>query len=216
MGIRGKLIICFVAFALLMLAITWVFQIGLLGRFYERTKNSELEYATQSMAEAVSLGNHKETAAMLAGEYGICIRVFRVAGYALGEEEGSVQAAPPCVLHHMPREKLTEYYQNALENGGEWENVFSMERGEEFDEGGEGEMQRAPDKAPDGKPPQERKGDLLLRIARPSVSRRQDDYFPPLRQRNVLENEQGKPKSYNRQRNRASQDDPPGLRHHGR
>lgn len=157
MGIRGKLIICFVAFALLMLAITWVFQIGLLGRFYERTKNSELEYATQSMAEAVSLGNHKETAAMLAGEYGICIRVFRVAGYALGEEEVSVQAAPPCVLHHMPREKLTEYYQNALENGGEWENVFSMERGEEFDEGGEGEIQRAPDKAPDGKPPQERK-----------------------------------------------------------
>ena len=155
MGIRGKLIICFVAFALLMLAITWVFQIGLLGSFYERTKSGELDYVEESMAEAVSLGTHKETAAMLSGEYGICIRVFRTVGYALGEEEVSVQAAPPCVLHHVPREKLTEYYQNALENGGEWKTVFSMERGEAFDEGGDGDMKRAPDKSPDGKPRKE-------------------------------------------------------------
>ena len=156
MGIRGKLIICFVAFAILMLTITWVFQIGLLNKFYERTKNGELEYAKASMAEAVSLGNHKETAALLAGEYGICIRVFRVVGSALADEEVSVQAAPPCVLHHMPREKLTEYYQNALENGGEWNTAFSIERGEDFDAGGEGEPPRAPDKAPEGKPRKER------------------------------------------------------------
>lgn len=164
MGIRGKLIICFVAFALLMLTITWVFQIGLLNKFYERTKHGELDYVEAAMVDAVSAGTIEESAVLLSGEYGICIRVFRAVGSTLADEVVSVQAAPPCVLHHVPREKLTEYYQNALENGGEWKTVFSMERGEPSDAPVEGEPQRAPEKAHGDKPQREKNSSLTVSV----------------------------------------------------
>jgi signal transduction histidine kinase len=153
MGIRGKLIICFVAFALLMLAITWFFQIGLLNKFYEKTKHSELDYVAEELTEAIGTGNFNENAAMLGSEYGICVRVFKVVGSTLGDEAASVKADPTCLLHHMADEKLNEYYQRALENGGEWKTVFSLDRGAQPDRGDESRPPKTPDKAPDGKPP---------------------------------------------------------------
>ncbi len=135
MGIRGKLILCFVAFAVLMLSITWIFQIGLLNKFYERTKHGELDYAADSLADAVATGDFEETAALLGSEYGICVRIFSVTGSTLAEESVSVKADPACLLHHLPLEKLAQYYQNAVENGGEWKTQFSMERTEPFGEG---------------------------------------------------------------------------------
>ena len=98
MGIRGKLILCFVAFAVLMLSITWIFQIGLLNKFYERTKHGELDYAADSLADAVATGDFEETAALLGSEYGICVRIFSITGSTLAEESVSVKADPPFII----------------------------------------------------------------------------------------------------------------------
>ena len=127
-GIRGKLIVSFVSVAILMLIITWVFQIGLLNRFYEKIKLDELDFVESSLVDAIPSDDLDGTAAMLGGEYGVCIRIFEASGSSLSDEIVSVEADPACLLHYMPLGKLSQYYQTAIENGGRWERKFEMER----------------------------------------------------------------------------------------
>ena len=78
-GIKWKILIFMAAFTAFVLLVVWVFQVVLLNVFYERTKLSELETATQVMTSNLGDENAlKESADTILAENQIFSGVYRI------------------------------------------------------------------------------------------------------------------------------------------
>ena len=78
-GIKWKILIFMAAFTAFVLLVVWVFQVVLLNVFYERTKLSELETATQVMTSNLGDENAlKESADTILAEKQIFSGVYRI------------------------------------------------------------------------------------------------------------------------------------------
>ncbi len=112
-SIRWKLAISMAAFILLVLGVTWVFQVFLLGTFHEETKRRELLLT----AEELELNLSEDAIASLAYNCAVS-RTMSVAIYRI-EAEGfseivNVDAAGQGALH-IPTEQLGRYCQKAAQ-----------------------------------------------------------------------------------------------------
>ncbi len=76
-SIKRKMLAYIAAFTLFMLLIVWIFQVVLLGRFYESTKYSELDHAAIDLSQNVSdIEALEALAAKYSSEYQMFIRIF--------------------------------------------------------------------------------------------------------------------------------------------
>ena len=76
-SIKWKILAYIAAFTLFMLLIVWIFQVVLLGRFYESTKYSELDHAAIDLSQNISDVEALEAlASRYSSEYQMFIRIF--------------------------------------------------------------------------------------------------------------------------------------------
>lgn len=119
-GIFWQLLLYFVVFALVILAVFWLFQVNLLDFFYERTRLSEFDTVADTVSRAINDDNFSDVCYECAIRYDMCIRVYKCSGKAISREIASVEATPSCLIHRINSDTLDQYYNNALENDGEW------------------------------------------------------------------------------------------------
>lgn len=119
-GIRWRLFGALALFTAVILLVLWLFQVRLLGTFYEREKFSELRDAVGVLEKYLDRENAEERVAEYARENGICVRIFSVDGtYVRLIADADVTSS--CVIHHLPAEALGNMYDMACENGGVYE-----------------------------------------------------------------------------------------------
>ncbi|MBP5173583.1 MAG: HAMP domain-containing histidine kinase [Clostridia bacterium] len=117
-GIKGRIVLYFTAFVLLMLSLVWFMQIAMLDRFYRNTKTRELETVTSVLCEYAGTQELSEKAYNIAGNYQICVLVFESGKISKGSEIISVECSPFCLIHHLPDDVLLDYSSSAAEKGG--------------------------------------------------------------------------------------------------
>lgn len=118
-SIRWKLFVFLALFILFALCVVWLFQVRLLGYFYENIKKKELDRAADVIEQSLDSEELQSIVYQYAVDYSICVRVMRIDG-GTAYEELSVDVSDNCVLHHITNEYLSELYRNALDSDGEY------------------------------------------------------------------------------------------------
>lgn len=128
-GIRWRLMFFLAAFALLLLLVIWVFQIRLLGYFYEREKFSEMKNAASRLADYTDADDFPDRVEDVATQENLSVRVFRFTDEKTAEEIAGAGARPGGFLPRLSDEVLTDLYQKALANGGAYDERMDLSRG---------------------------------------------------------------------------------------
>ena len=140
LGIRPRLFLSLAAMTLLCMVVQWVFQIRLLGYFYERERFDEIQELAVGLSSLVGDDALISQVQASAEEHSACIRVFCL-------EEGSAQdgqkeavlvadaeANGQCMIHHMPSEQLSKIYDRVKENGGVYDRRMETRKSFKSDE----------------------------------------------------------------------------------
>lgn len=125
-GIRGQLVLGFTAFAFMILIVVWVFQVLLLGKFYEFTKNSELKSVLDSIDLSIDNDDFDEICSDLAAQYDVCLSVYTVNNGKLDECIVNKEVSPTCIIHYADKEILNSYYEEALKSGTVYIQRYSL------------------------------------------------------------------------------------------
>lgn len=126
-GVRALLFLSMVILTIFMLVLIWIFQIRLLGHFYEKEKFSELETAGQTLVETVEEDDFRARIQTIAESKQICVRLFSVAdGRATQIYDTDVNAS--CLIHHLPNDLLSKIYNYATDNGGVYSKKMEFRR----------------------------------------------------------------------------------------
>jgi len=127
MSIRTRIIIYFTAFIALILCVIYLVQIILLGFFYRKAKNAELDKIADEICSSVGTVDAEQLAYESAWRSKTCIIVFSVLNSSLNEIKISIDESPVCVIHNLSNESLNEYFSKALDNGGELLSTMSLD-----------------------------------------------------------------------------------------
>lgn len=127
-SISWKLFVYLTVFALFMMAVVWVMQIGLLDYFYSQSKYQELERADRDITEAVleNPAGLEQKVRDCAADYQLCIRVFRVDG-PTAHQIVSAEVSDDCLIHRISDKYLTYLYNEAIAGGGLYTKQISPE-----------------------------------------------------------------------------------------
>ncbi|MBQ8207891.1 MAG: HAMP domain-containing histidine kinase [Clostridia bacterium] len=126
MGIRWNLFAFLAFFVAFILLVVWVFQVLLLGTFYENAKMKELKLTASVIESNVDKENLAETAYTLSGDYSICIILYEISsGHA--KEIVSCDISSGCMIHHMSARSFSNFYNETLASGGEYSETYSLD-----------------------------------------------------------------------------------------
>ena len=137
-GIQWRLMGYLSAFIAFILAILWIFQVGMLIPFYENIKNRELEQTADLLCVALnnmktfsseSMAEFNDTLWDCAERYSTCATVWRVEdGRARFITEADV--SDDCIIHKITAPKrFVDMYRQAKENDGRYSCKVRMHRG---------------------------------------------------------------------------------------
>lgn len=147
-SLRGRLIVAFAVFTVLVLAILWLFQTVLLDDIYRGLKLSELQKcATTIEREYENGGEIEEITDTVAKRYTICISTYEITengSYKNGRLVSENDVNSFCYIHNvMSNDYLNELYREAVQGGGEYlsktplASMFFGEHGHDEKEAGE-------------------------------------------------------------------------------
>ena len=118
-SVRWKLFQMLAVFIIFSLVVVWLFQVKLLGLFYENVKRSDLERVADAIETNIDNDSLETIAYQCAVDYSICVRIMRIDGNS-AYEQVSVDVVEDCVLHHITNDYLSVLYRRAMENSGEY------------------------------------------------------------------------------------------------
>lgn len=131
-GVRPRLFLALAALTLLFVVVLWVFQIKLLGYFYEKEKFSEIESVAADLSRTVGSQHFAEQVQTSAKDHNACIRVFRIEpdpdheGKKLAATVADADTASDCVVHHLPPDQLSAIYEGVQKNGGTYDRRMEL------------------------------------------------------------------------------------------
>ena len=115
---RIKLFSTLIVFVVISLVLMWGFQIFMLDAFFYQSTKSRMTSASSQIAAAYvstpSLFTQSVSAIGLENDF--CIYVFNAAGMQIAK----IDSDSGCIIHAINGEALTELYEKALNNGGEY------------------------------------------------------------------------------------------------
>ncbi len=112
-GVKWRIVVYLVAFALVVLALLWTFQILLLDGIYSYIVQNRLRTTADALIREINDEEElAETADYLSRENEMCISVFRFEGNT-GYSVADVHTNSDCVLHTINAETLSKYYEQA-------------------------------------------------------------------------------------------------------
>ncbi len=127
-GLHIRLLVSYIAFAVIVLLLLWVSQTFLLDGLYRVVKNNELETCAEVLGENASSEEEAlaDIAQTLATKYSTCISVYDVKG-GRGVRIVSEHVNSFCFLHNMTTDNmLLKLYNGARRNGGEYREHISL------------------------------------------------------------------------------------------
>lgn len=128
LGIHGKILLFLTSFVLLVLFLIWLFQIHLLGMFYERTKYDVLDRVASEISYFLNDEESLETAVYdYSTRYDLCISVYRVG------ERGNIELCRShnpgvCAVHQLSDEERATLCEDARVNNGSLSVTYTIER----------------------------------------------------------------------------------------
>ena len=125
-GIRWRLMAFLAAFTILLLLVIWVFQIRLLGYFYEREKFSEMKNTAALLAGYVADEDLAQRASDVAMQENLSVRIYVFEGENNAHSIVAADARPDGIMPGLSDEILTDLYQKALANGGTYDQRMDM------------------------------------------------------------------------------------------
>ena len=135
-GIQWRLLGYLSLFVAFVLLVIWLFQIRMLAPLYEDIKNREMRHTADALSELLYEKETFEadkdmtlkTAVWThAGDYNICVRVWRVVdGHA--RIAASADVSDNCVIHHITGDRIAELYLQAKDRGGSYSCKVSFYR----------------------------------------------------------------------------------------
>ena len=126
MGIRWNMFAFLALFVLFILAVVWIFQVLLLGTFYENAKMKELTLTASVIEANVDKDNIEATAYTLSGDYSICIILYETTS-GRAKEIVSCDISSGCMIHHMTPRSFSNLYNETIANGGEYSETYSLD-----------------------------------------------------------------------------------------
>lgn len=126
MGIRWNLFAFLALFVAFILAVVWIFQVLLLGRFYENAKMKELKLTASVIESNIGKSDLQHTAYTLSGDYTICVILYQITD-GRAKEIISCDASSGCMIHHMSSRSFSQLYNDALAHGGEYAKNYSLD-----------------------------------------------------------------------------------------
>ncbi|MDO4581739.1 MAG: HAMP domain-containing sensor histidine kinase [Bacillota bacterium] len=130
-SLRARLLVTFICFMLLLLALLWVVQSYYLDEFYHRIKIQQIEDAAADIAQNIDLPpeqlqSYIEDIAILRE---ICVSVGKISSVSIFamrvSERYDADVLGDCVIHHLTANEYLNYYQRALANGGAYFDTIS-------------------------------------------------------------------------------------------
>ncbi|MBO5355829.1 MAG: HAMP domain-containing histidine kinase [Clostridia bacterium] len=134
LGVRPRLFLALAALTLLSVIVLWVFQIRLLGYFYEREKFSEIQELANNLSTLIGDEEFASQVQTNAEGHGACICVYRIEHDPVeGEKRTAVSVANAegnndCMIHHMPGDQLSKIYDLVRENGGVYDRRLELHK----------------------------------------------------------------------------------------
>ena len=129
LGMRWRIFIYLLCFAIIMVILLWLFQIVYLDRFYEQTKQDQIEAAYTSIAEHLDDEDMSDYVKDIALMYNICAEVYaldRTNGLLFGAEKlVSVDILGDCIIHHMADLEKARMYSQAEVHPEGYMQLFS-------------------------------------------------------------------------------------------
>ena len=119
-----RLFFAFAAFILLAIFLLWGFQIFLLDRFYSQTTEAKMLSTAERLSEKYAEGEDAlEEALFIASiDNDLCISAFRADGTLIAESD----TGGGCLIHRVGDDKLTEFCNKAIEDGGSYFERVSL------------------------------------------------------------------------------------------
>lgn len=127
-GIQWRLMGYLSLFVAFVLFVIWILQIRMLAPLYEDIKNREMRNTADALSgllqreetfEADKDMTLKNAVWTYAGDYNICVRVWRVVeGHA--RIAASADVSDDCIIHHVTGDRIAELYVQAKERGGSY------------------------------------------------------------------------------------------------
>ena len=134
LGVRPRLFFALISLMLLSMVVLWVFQIRLLGYFYEREKFSEIEELAGTLSALVGDEAFASQVQTSAEEHGVCVCVFRIendpadSSKKIAARVADAEGNNDCMIHHAPEEQLSRIYDKVKENGGVYDRRMEFHK----------------------------------------------------------------------------------------
>lgn len=125
-GVTWTLFAFLALFTVFVLLIVWVFQVLLLGRFYENAKMKEIRLTASILEDNLENENIESIAYALASDYSISILVYHIDGND-AVEKFSCNPTGRSVIHHMYSQSIKRLYGKAESAGGEYVEKQSLD-----------------------------------------------------------------------------------------
>ncbi len=136
MSMKGKLLIGFLLFGALVIAVLWFFQTVLLGDVYRSLKLRDLNKCASEVETAAlsdtsdDYSSLNEAAGMAASKSGICISVYEISSNGVAKSGNRVveqHLNTFCFIHNIESSRLLNtLYQKAVSEGGEMMDEVSL------------------------------------------------------------------------------------------
>ena len=124
-SVRWKLILYMTVFVIVVLIVTWFFQIFMLGQFYRSVKKDEMIESADRLSEKLGTDELNQAAYNAAIDDALCVTVYKIeTGYA--DRQVSIDATGGESLGTLSQEKLDQFYRKALENGGSFHSRIAF------------------------------------------------------------------------------------------
>ncbi len=117
-SVRWKLFAFLVLFVAFMLAVIWLLQILMLGRFYRDAKYRELDNISHVIENCLDTDAIDDAVYSCAVEYSTCIRIFKRLDNNAFVEGAGADVIKNCAIHGLSGTLLGDYYHKTQEGGG--------------------------------------------------------------------------------------------------
>lgn len=116
-SIRWKLALYMSLFVVIILMITWLFQVFLLDIFFRAVKKNEMQEAAQRLETNLDSESLTTEAFNAAVDHSLCVMIYRTNGQIFSQI-ANVDATGTNVIMSLNDKRLAEFYLKAEENGG--------------------------------------------------------------------------------------------------
>ncbi len=128
--LRWRILSYLLVFTILMILLLWLFQIVYLDEFYRMIKTNQIEVTADVLAHEIEEDDLAEVAETLGQQREICISIFAVqdSGWTVSLAEiCRVDILGDCVIHHQTIQALRLLYDNAVRNGGVYQQIIDRD-----------------------------------------------------------------------------------------